>query len=998
MEKHFFMLLVVLVSISTSQNWANAMSGEGCSFFDGLRGYTTKRGTAVEKGVSINCKLQNSLKTPMNGRHLFKLPFDISWLLDAAGADNILCFVFLQIWCLTLMELDFRNQQNLVNKNVILHLSITGECRLFTKNLVTWTRATDLRKLSLIGKKYRFTNISQGNEYLARNFEQIVSLENFHGSLKNTPNMFTNTENVWPNMAEISFVNMSIKKLPGHWKHTMPLLQSLNLALNNLREPPEFPWNNSTLEIFRGMRRTDAMQRYNFDGVHVESNLYIRSLYLSSNNIEDLSSYEFRGFLHVLRLDRNGLKKVGPSCFHRLEGIQTIHLTGNKLVSLPENLFQGLTSLQNIFLGKNKLSIIEPKLFEGLKNIKKLYLDHNNLRFIPPGLFNSLNTLEVLHLDANKITNIEETPFPKHSSLRQLYLQENNLSTIPPWIFSLSKIEVIDLSSNGLTFEDLHKAIESYESYHVSVARAPIDLKLANNKITTLVDSTAIYETIRADRHIFTVQQDKYFYFWKAFSITLNGNPLICDCIMSAVAKLLGRNPYERYRFKTWQCDWPHELKNQSILEIEENLWMQRKEPDNCPAECVCRKRCSDGIVVVDCEKKSLIEVPSSMPQGLIELNLRNNEIKDIPAYPYLLNVTVLKLSNNKVDHLQTSVVQKLKHVKIFLIDSNKLTSLPRETETLNFTTLAVSQNPFKCDCTTKWMKYWLRKNKHRIKNVQNVLCSSHQAVGQAMYNLSDDEFVCSTANKKLSPYTVEENVTTGTIAAFILGGLLLFIAIVVVLLYKYHGELKVFMFTHLNWHPFDRIDDSDPNKIYDAFISYSGDDHQWVVNTLQERLEKHNPPYKLCIHHRDFRIGAPIQENILASVDQSKRMLMVLSPSFAKSGWCLLEFRAAHRKVLEDRINYLIIIVFDDIDMAELDEEIKLYMRTNTYVSVSDKWFWQKLFYAMPQRSEKESVQERSVELIEPVTANHDNYVERMQETESRAAALSDSDTKLLV
>jgi len=126
--------------------------------------------------------------------------------------------------------------------------------------------------------------------------------------------------------------------------------------------------------------------------------------------------------------------------------------------------------------------------------------------------------------------------------------------------------------------------------------------------------------------------------------------------------------------------------------------------------------------------------------------------------------------------------------------------------------------------------------------------------------------------------------------------------------------------------------------------------------------------------------------------------MLMVLSPSFAKSGWCLLEFRAAHRKVLEDRMNYLIIIVFDDIDTAELDEEIKLYMRTNTYVSVSDKWFWQKLFYAMPQHSGKESVQERSVELIEPASANQDNYVERMHEAENRAAALHDCDTILLV
>ena len=984
------------------------MLGEQCSFFIGAPRYATKRGTVVGE-VTIYCNLLNSQKTPMNGRHIFKSPFDISGPLDAAGTDNnrsnTLSFVWLQIRCLTPVELNFRNQRNLVNKNVIFNLSVEGQCRLLTKNLVTWTKATSFRGLSLFGKKYSFTDISQGNDSLASNFEQIALLENFHGSLNNTPNMFINTENVWPNMAEIIFYNMSIKKLPGHWKHTMPLLQSLSLALTNLREPPEFPWNNSTLEIYRGMRRT-VRQRYDIGEVHVESNLYIRALYLGDNNIEDLSSHEFRGFLHALNLDRNGLKKVGPSCFHRLEGIQTISLTGNKLLSLPENLFQGLTSLLNVFLGKNKISIIMPKLFEGLKNIKKVYLDHNNLRFIPHGLFNSLKTLEFLRLDANKITNIEEKPFPKHSSLRQLYLQENNLSSIPSWIFSLRTIEVIDLSSNGLTFEDLDKAIESYQSYNVSLARVPIiDLKLANNKITTLVASTAIFETVNAERHIFTIQEAKYSYFWKSFSMTLTGNPLACDCIMSAVAKeirlkLLEGNPVNivRYRLKSWQCDWPHGLKSKSILEIEENQWMHREEPDNCPDKCFCQKRCSDGIVVVDCEEKSLRGVPSSMPQGLIELNLRNNEIKDIPAYPYFINVTVLKLSNNKVEQLQTSVVQKLKHVKIFLIDSNKLTSLPKEIETLNFTTLALSQNPFKCDCTTKWMKYWLRKNKHRIKNIQNVFCSSEHAFGQAMYSLSDEKFICLAPNENSTSYLQEKKVPTATMAVSILGGLLLLITIIVILLYKYHGEAKVFMFTHLNWHPFDRIDDSDPNKIYDVFISYSGEDHQWVVNTLQERLENHNPPYKLCIHHRDFRIGAPIQENILTSVDQSKRMLMVLSPSFAKSAWCLLEFRAAHRKVLEDRMNYLIIILFDDVDISELDEEIKLYMRTNTYVSVSDKWFWQKLFYAMPQNSAKKLMEQRSVEVMESVSAKQDSYVETMEQTESRAAAFNDSDTIPLV
>ena len=65
----------------------------------------------------------------------------------------------------------------------------------------------------------------------------------------------------------------------------------------------------------------------------------------------------------------------------------------------------------------------------------------------------------------------------------------------------------------------------------------------------------------------------------------------------------------------------------------------------------------------------------------------------------------------------------------------------------------------------------------------------------------------------------------------------------------------------------------------------------------------------------------------------------------------CLLEFRAAHERVLRDRTNYLIVVLFDDINVDDLDEDLKLYVRTNTYLSISNKWFWQKLLYAMPEK-----------------------------------------------
>ncbi len=150
-------------------------------------------------------------------------------------------------------------------------------------------------------------------------------------------------------------------------------------------------------------------------------------------------------------------------------------------------------------------------------------------------------------------------------------------------------------------------------------------------------------------------------------------------------------------------------------------------------------------------------------------------------------------------------------------------------------------------------------------------------------------------------------------------------------------------------WHPWDKGDEGIEGKDFDAFVSYSGDDYRWVCTVLRPRLE-YQYNYHLCVHDRDFLVGDTIFNNISQAVKRSRRMIMVLSRTFLKSQWCMLEFRAAHQRVLKDRTNYLIVILFEDVSNEDLDEELKLYLKTNTYLSLSNSWFWQKLIYAMPQ------------------------------------------------
>jgi len=386
----FLIAIVCLVTISTCQNESKSCWLEEIKE---SRYFVSKQGNDVLDAFVI-CNLTSQ-------ESWVKLTFDINWALDLAKVDNsALAMVNVLFRCQSSVELEFIKPGNTAQKIKILIVAFRGECKVCTRNLSVFAEATDFFVVNLHGEKAKLStasalaNATQGNDSFSNDlsaFQFFESLpENIHG-------LFNDTKYVWPNVEAILIQGTPIKKIPEQWKITIPHLQGLYLINCNLTEPPEFPWSNSTLENplltespLRLIPRSSIYQ--------IQDNLVPRELNLNNNNIKDLTSHEFRGFLHFLGLRENGLKAIGPSCFHNLEGIQTIDLSKNNLASLHQNLFQGLTSLLNIFLESNNLTVIEGTLFKGLNRIKRIRLDHNKLHSIPDGLFGSLSSLEVLNL------------------------------------------------------------------------------------------------------------------------------------------------------------------------------------------------------------------------------------------------------------------------------------------------------------------------------------------------------------------------------------------------------------------------------------------------------------------------------------------------------------------------------------------------------------------------------------------------------------------------
>uniref|UniRef100_A0A663DU92 TIR domain-containing protein n=1 Tax=Aquila chrysaetos chrysaetos TaxID=223781 RepID=A0A663DU92_AQUCH len=122
----------------------------------------------------------------------------------------------------------------------------------------------------------------------------------------------------------------------------------------------------------------------------------------------------------------------------------------------------------------------------------------------------------------------------------------------------------------------------------------------------------------------------------------------------------------------------------------------------------------------------------------------------------------------------------------------------------------------------------------------------------------------------------------------------------------------------------------------YHAFISYSYADASWVRQELLHRLESTTPPYRLCIHERDFTPGRWIIDNIVENIERSAKVIFVLSRSFVDSEWCNYELYFAHQRAVGLGSEDVILVVKEPIDAQGLPQRfsrLRKMLGTKTYL-----------------------------------------------------------------
>ena len=223
-------------------------------------------------------------------------------------------------------------------------------------------------------------------------------------------------------------------------------------------------------------------------------------------------------------------------------------------------------------------------------------------------------------------------------------------------------------------------------------------------------------------------------------------------------------------------------------------------------------------------------------------------------------------LSESNLTQLQTLI---LHNNDLSVINVSVFEALP----SLRF--LDLSENPFFCDCSNTDFIVWAVSNRRVFVNgaFQYSCASPPSHQGALLFDL--DLLWCWESG----------------FLYFLLSFALLFLWLLSTVLYLFLGLHLLYGFYLLRGALFHRHKlRRGCEELYDAFVSYSHHDEDWVYRELVPELEERQG-WKLCLHHRDFTPGQQhrgffsCQHLHKLWIMQNKLLPKVLSATFYQEG-----------------------------------------------------------------------------------------------------------------
>lgn len=335
----------------------------------------------------------------------------------------------------------------------------------------------------------------------------------------------------------------------------------------------------------------------------------------------------------------------------------------------------------------------------------------------------------------------------------------------------------------------------------------------------------------------------------------------------------------------------------------------------------------------MDLSHNSLAEnVFDCLPASVESLDLSYNSITTVPNLRRLENLREIILTKNSIVSFPEIAGLKTLH-----IDNNGMTHVNVDSlQSMGLTELKLSNNPFECSCAIQSLTNYIQQTDTKILDWPH----QYQCYSPPRFRNQVIKYL------KFSPIECKIPLFVGILVACIAA----LVAVCILLCIKYN--ITWYIRTLWLWLKAKRnldVSQVQNNFEFNAFISYSEHDALWVKNKLLAQLESNEPPYRICIHERDFKPGKPIITNIIDCISKSYKTIFILSKNFVKSEWCHYEFFFAHQQVFDDKKDSLILLLLEPIPKNSIPDrfcKLRKLMNKNTYLEWPQNEFQQGFFW----------------------------------------------------
>ncbi|KAJ8269523.1 hypothetical protein COCON_G00121300 [Conger conger] len=719
---------------------------------------------------------------------------------------------------------------------------------------------------------------------------------------------------------------------------------------------------------------------------------------LSFNQIEIITEDDFQEYSHLktLYLQNNWIKSIHESAFSSLGNLERLDLSYNHLATLYSYWFDWLISLRHLnLLGNTYEKLGRGFLFYRLGQMRTLRLGSPRLYYMGKNDLVGLRDLDEMVLSLNHLIHYEKgalrqiqlngslTLCLRHSFQNDLVLVKNILKDICNSDISLTIADVM-MNSNATVqpfVEAMKKGVTRFSLNNVTATDEAIIyflMAMDNSPITFLgiEDSSFLgrgfWDNVNATRYdkLETLYiknlaiQDFYAFsslsylenileFPKNISV-INSQVFLMPCPTSRLLKRLEYldftgNLLTDIAMRESMCDGHGTLQQLRSLNVSKNSLRYLDIMSHLV-------RNLNKLESLDLSQNVFSEMPvvCTWPTSLRYLNLSLTQLRDITAcLPKSLHVLDLRGNYLTVFDIE------LPYLKELYISGNKFRSLPSGRWFPTLQLLQIQKNIINMFDTMDLKEYKNLQNLEAGYNIFDCSCEflafMQQKVGQLVRIVDGpDSYVCDTPVDLRGQLVVDAHLSIFECHMMVaVSGLstIVFLATLIcgILCYKLHVVWYIRMTCAWLQAKRKRKINANIAICYDAFVSYSERDSEWVEEFLVQELEGAQPPFRLCLHKRDFLPGQWIADNIINAMEKSHTTLFVLSQHFVSSEWCKYELDFLHFRLFAEKNDTAVLILLEPISKETIPKrfcKLRKFMNSRTYLEWPEDEMQRPLFW----------------------------------------------------